>query len=132
MFDIIPGDSDALFENRGVFHLNGDDDSWQSAIQYWDCRLYGGQQFARLVSAFKVVSGQLKFETVADDEVATALGSNLNVMHRNNMAWAVRSNLNTNTPTNTTINRLATWHNNLSKTLSCHWSRRSATVLRTS
>lgn len=70
-------------------------------IPYWDNKLYGGQQFERLLAEFKAVAGRtiipevcslytsIKYAQVTMDDVATAAGiSKLNNVP--NYAWAVR------------------------------------------
>jgi len=56
-------------------------------IPYWDNKLYGGQQFERLLAEFKAVAGRTIIPEVTMDDVATAAGiSKLNNVP--NYAWA--------------------------------------------
>ncbi|KAH3745347.1 dynamin family protein [Pelomyxa schiedti] len=43
-------------------------------VPYWDHKVYGGQQFNRLLSEFKAVSEHSQLPEVSDDEIATATG----------------------------------------------------------
>jgi len=56
-------------------------------IPYWDNKIYGGQQFERLLAEFKAVSGRTEIPEVTGDDIATAAGiSKLNNVP--NYAWA--------------------------------------------
>jgi len=57
---------------------------WQ--IPYYDTRLYGGQQFERLLNEFKAVADHTSITTVTMDEVATAIGPN-KLNNAPNYAW---------------------------------------------
>jgi len=57
------------------------------AIQYWDAKLYGGQQFERLLSEFKAVCEHTEISEVTMDDVATAAGIN-KLNNVPNYAWA--------------------------------------------
>jgi len=46
------------------------------SIPYWDNKLYGGQQFERLLSEYKAVSEHTEISEVTADDVATAAGIN--------------------------------------------------------
>jgi len=45
-------------------------------IQYWDSKLYGGQQFERLLAEFKGVADHTKIDEVTIHDIATASGPN--------------------------------------------------------
>jgi hypothetical protein len=45
-------------------------------IPYWDNRLYGGQQFERLLAEYKAVADHTEISEVTMDDVATAAGIN--------------------------------------------------------
>jgi len=56
-------------------------------IPYWDNKIYGGQQFERLLAEFKAISGRTAIPEVTGDDIATAAGiSKLNNVP--NYAWA--------------------------------------------
>lgn len=46
------------------------------SIPYWDSKLYGGQQFERLLSEFKSVCDHTTLEDVTLHDIATAAGPN--------------------------------------------------------
>jgi len=46
------------------------------SIPYWDNKLYGGQQFERLLSEYKAVAEHTEISEVTMDDVATAAGIN--------------------------------------------------------
>jgi len=56
-------------------------------IPYWDNKLYGGQQFERLLAEYKSVSVHTLMSDVAPDDVATAAGIN-KLNNIPNYAWA--------------------------------------------
>jgi len=56
-------------------------------IPYWDSKLYGGQQFERLLAEFKAVADHTQLTEVNIHEVATAAGPN-KFNNPNNYAWA--------------------------------------------
>eukprot|EP01114_Cavostelium_apophysatum_P012433 TRINITY_DN277_c0_g1_i1.p1 TRINITY_DN277_c0_g1~~TRINITY_DN277_c0_g1_i1.p1 ORF type:complete len:856 (+),score=372.25 TRINITY_DN277_c0_g1_i1:231-2798(+) len=56
-------------------------------IPYWDNKIYGGQQFERLLSEFKAVSEHTDIPEVTMDDVATAAGIN-KLNNIPNYAWA--------------------------------------------
>eukprot|EP01111_Echinosteliopsis_oligospora_P000111 TRINITY_DN1010_c1_g1_i3.p1 TRINITY_DN1010_c1_g1~~TRINITY_DN1010_c1_g1_i3.p1 ORF type:complete len:918 (-),score=330.40 TRINITY_DN1010_c1_g1_i3:58-2811(-) len=56
-------------------------------VLYWDSKLYGGQQFERLLSEFKAVSDHTDITEVTMDDVATAAGVN-KLNNLPNYAWA--------------------------------------------
>eukprot|EP01116_Phalansterium_solitarium_P012696 TRINITY_DN2920_c0_g3_i1.p1 TRINITY_DN2920_c0_g3~~TRINITY_DN2920_c0_g3_i1.p1 ORF type:complete len:831 (+),score=329.51 TRINITY_DN2920_c0_g3_i1:129-2621(+) len=56
-------------------------------IPYWDNKLYGGQQFERLLAEFNAVSGHTEMPEVTMDDVATAAGVN-KLNNIPNYAWA--------------------------------------------
>jgi len=56
-------------------------------IPYWDNKLYGGQQFERLLSEYKAVSDHTEISEVTMDDVATAAGIN-KLNNIPNYAWA--------------------------------------------
>eukprot|EP01099_Mayorella_cantabrigiensis_P000830 TRINITY_DN1356_c0_g1_i1.p1 TRINITY_DN1356_c0_g1~~TRINITY_DN1356_c0_g1_i1.p1 ORF type:complete len:728 (-),score=209.06 TRINITY_DN1356_c0_g1_i1:108-2291(-) len=62
-----------------------DPDEWK--IPYWDSKLYGGQQFERLLSEFKSVAEHTRISDVTMDDVATAAGIN-KLNNIPNYAWA--------------------------------------------
>jgi len=51
-----------------------DERSWN--VQYHDSKLYGGQQFERLLSEFKAVTENIELGELSADEVASSIGSN--------------------------------------------------------
>ncbi len=59
------------------------------SIPYWDNRLYGGQQFERLLAEFKAVADHTEISEVTMDDVATAAGIN-KLNNIPNYMWAVR------------------------------------------
>jgi len=56
-------------------------------IPYWDNKLYGGQQFERLLAEYKAVSDHTEVSEVTMDDVATAAGIN-KLNNIPNYAWA--------------------------------------------
>ncbi|KYQ93102.1 dynamin like protein [Tieghemostelium lacteum] len=56
-------------------------------VQYHDSKLYGGQQFERLLSEFKNISEVVELGDLSTDEIATSLGSN-RPHNVSNLAWA--------------------------------------------
>eukprot|EP01116_Phalansterium_solitarium_P008438 TRINITY_DN22350_c0_g1_i1.p1 TRINITY_DN22350_c0_g1~~TRINITY_DN22350_c0_g1_i1.p1 ORF type:complete len:681 (-),score=139.34 TRINITY_DN22350_c0_g1_i1:83-2125(-) len=56
-------------------------------VPHADSKLYGGQQFERLLAEFRVVSDQLRLGFVGEDEIATAAGPN-KVTNASNFIWA--------------------------------------------
>jgi len=62
-----------------------DPEEW--GIPYWNSKLYGGQQFERLMAEFKAVSDNTKISEVTMDDVATATGIN-KLNNIPNYAWA--------------------------------------------
>eukprot|EP01091_Cochliopodium_minus_P015076 TRINITY_DN5270_c0_g1_i1.p1 TRINITY_DN5270_c0_g1~~TRINITY_DN5270_c0_g1_i1.p1 ORF type:complete len:693 (-),score=219.54 TRINITY_DN5270_c0_g1_i1:93-2171(-) len=56
-------------------------------VSYFDCRLYGGQQFKRLLSVFKEVVVNTEMREISIDEVATAAGVN-KINNLPNYTWA--------------------------------------------
>jgi hypothetical protein len=56
-------------------------------IPYWDSKLYGGQQFERLLAEFKAVADHQKLPEVSMDDIATAAGIN-KLNNIPNYAWA--------------------------------------------
>jgi len=62
-----------------------DPEEWK--IPYWESKLYGGQQFERLLSEFKAVAEHTKISEVTMDDVATAAGVN-KLNNIPNYAWA--------------------------------------------
>lgn len=62
------------------------------SIPYWDNKLYGGQQFERLLSEYKAVANHTEISEVTMDDVATAAGIN-KLNNIPNYAWAVSYNL---------------------------------------
>ena len=69
-----------------------DSEEWQ--IPYWESKLYGGQQFERLLAEFKAVAEHQKLPEVSMDDIATAAGIN-KLNNIPNYAWAVRIFINT-------------------------------------
>lgn len=57
-------------------------------IPYWDSKLYGGQQFERLLSEFKSVADHTKIDEVTLHDIATAAGPN-RLTISSNYAWTV-------------------------------------------
>lgn len=55
-------------------------------IPYWDSKLYGGQQFERLLSEFKSVADHTKIDEVTLHDIATAAGPN-RLTTPSNYAW---------------------------------------------
>ncbi|KAF2077310.1 hypothetical protein CYY_001376 [Polysphondylium violaceum] len=51
-----------------------DERTWN--VQYHDSKLYGGQQFERLLSEFKAVTENIELGELSADEVASSIGSN--------------------------------------------------------
>ncbi|EGG22757.1 dynamin like protein [Cavenderia fasciculata] len=62
-----------------------DPEEW--GISYWNSKLYGGQQFERLMGEFKAVCDNTKITEVTLDDVATASGIN-KLNNIPNYAWA--------------------------------------------
>ncbi|KYQ90260.1 dynamin like protein [Tieghemostelium lacteum] len=62
-----------------------DPEEW--GIPYWNSKLYGGQQFERLMAEFKAVCENTKISEVTMDDVATAAGIN-KLNNIPNYAWA--------------------------------------------
>ncbi|GAM24162.1 hypothetical protein SAMD00019534_073370 [Acytostelium subglobosum LB1] len=62
-------------------------DAEEWGIAYWNSKLYGGQQFERLMSEFKAVCDNTKITEVTLDDVATASGIN-KLNNIPNYAWA--------------------------------------------
>jgi len=62
-----------------------DPEEW--GINYWESKLYGGQQFERLLAEFKSVADHLKLPEVSMDDIATAAGIN-KMNNIPNYAWA--------------------------------------------
>jgi hypothetical protein len=62
-----------------------DAEKW--SIPFWSSKLYGGQQFERLLAEFKSVSDHTEISEVSMDDVATAAGIN-KVNNVPNYAWA--------------------------------------------
>lgn len=58
------------------------------AIPYWDNKLYGGQQFERLLAEYRAVADHTEIAEVTMDDVATATGIN-KLNNIPNYAWAV-------------------------------------------
>jgi len=56
-------------------------------IPYWDNKLYGGQQFERLLSEYRAVSEHTEISEVTMDDVATAAGIN-KLNNIPNYSWA--------------------------------------------
>lgn len=52
--------------------IDFDPDEWD--IPHKDMKLYGGQQFERLLAEFRVVSNQITIQTGSLDDIATASG----------------------------------------------------------
>ena len=50
------------------------DDADDNSVPLWDNRLYGTQQFERLLAEFRLVSTHLRIPAVSDDDIATAAG----------------------------------------------------------
>src|SRR5690348_9649423 len=57
-------------------------------IPYWDNKLYGGQQFERLLAEYRAVSEHTEISEVTMDDVATAAGIN-KLNNIPNYSWAV-------------------------------------------
>ena len=53
---------------------DGDNDGDGDSVPLWDNRLYGTQQFERLLAEFRLVGEHLRIPTVSDDDIATAAG----------------------------------------------------------
>ncbi|EFA84098.1 dynamin like protein [Heterostelium album PN500] len=62
-------------------------DAEEWGIPYWNSKLYGGQQFERLMGEFKAVCDNTKITEVTLDDVATASGIN-KLNNIPNYAWA--------------------------------------------
>jgi len=56
-------------------------------ISHFDSKLYGGQQFGRLLSEFKAVALNTDIGSVSSNDVATAAGPN-NLNNVSNISWA--------------------------------------------
>eukprot|EP01112_Ceratiomyxa_fruticulosa_P007636 TRINITY_DN1984_c0_g3_i2.p1 TRINITY_DN1984_c0_g3~~TRINITY_DN1984_c0_g3_i2.p1 ORF type:complete len:781 (-),score=209.36 TRINITY_DN1984_c0_g3_i2:158-2500(-) len=77
------GDADWVdLYNRAI---RFDPEDW--GIPYWNCKVYGGQQFERLLHEFKAVSDHTEISEVTVDDVATAAGIN-RLNNIPNYAWA--------------------------------------------
>eukprot|EP01090_Pellita_catalonica_P011899 TRINITY_DN2465_c0_g2_i2.p1 TRINITY_DN2465_c0_g2~~TRINITY_DN2465_c0_g2_i2.p1 ORF type:complete len:784 (-),score=142.81 TRINITY_DN2465_c0_g2_i2:1639-3990(-) len=77
------GDGDWVDSHNKV--LKFDPEDW--GIPYWESKLYGGQQFERLLAEFKAVADHMKLPEVSMDDVATAAGIN-KLNNIPNYAWA--------------------------------------------
>ncbi|KAL6077942.1 Dynamin like protein [Balamuthia mandrillaris] len=77
------GDGDWLDSNKKTIRL--DPEEWN--IPYWDSKLYGGQQFERLLAEFKAVADHQKLPDISMDDIATAAGIN-KLNNIPNYAWA--------------------------------------------
>eukprot|EP01132_Coremiostelium_polycephalum_P007622 gene7622-9377_t len=62
-------------------------DAEEIGVAYWEAKLYGGQQFERLMSEFKAVCDNTKISELTIDDVATATGIN-KLNNIPNYAWA--------------------------------------------
>eukprot|EP01089_Gocevia_fonbrunei_P003433 TRINITY_DN13398_c0_g1_i1.p1 TRINITY_DN13398_c0_g1~~TRINITY_DN13398_c0_g1_i1.p1 ORF type:complete len:820 (+),score=248.00 TRINITY_DN13398_c0_g1_i1:64-2523(+) len=77
------GDGDWVDSHNKVIKF----DAGEWGIPYWESKLYGGQQFERLLSEFKAVADHLKLPEVTMDDIATAAGIN-KLNNIPNYAWA--------------------------------------------
>jgi len=77
------GDGEWMDSHNRIIRVEPED--W--GIPYWDSRLYGGQQFERLLAEFKAVSDHQKLPEVTMDDIATAAGIN-KLNNIPNYAWA--------------------------------------------
>jgi len=62
-----------------------DPEEW--SIPYWDTKLYGGQQFERLLAEYKEVSTRTNISELTEDDVATSTGVN-KITNVPNYLWA--------------------------------------------
>jgi len=77
------GDGDWVDSHNRVIKFHPEE--W--GIPYWEHKLYGGQQFERLLSEFKAVAENQKLPEVTMDDIATAAGIN-KLNNIPNYAWA--------------------------------------------
>jgi len=77
------GDGDWVDLNNRVIRY--DPEEW--AIPHWNTKLYGGQQFERLLAEFKEVAMRTHITELGSDEIATAAGIN-KLNNVPNFAWA--------------------------------------------
>jgi len=77
------GDGDWVDSHNRIIKF--DPEEW--GIPYWDSKLYGGQQFERLLSEFKAVAENATLPEVTMDDIATAAGIN-KLNNIPNYAWA--------------------------------------------
>lgn len=77
------GDGDWVDSHNKLIKVESED--W--GIPYWESRLYGGQQFERLLAEFKAVADHQKLPEVSMDDIATAAGIN-KLNNIPNYAWA--------------------------------------------
>jgi len=84
---LLTGDGDWLDIRNQVIKF--DPEEW--GIPYWDAKLYGGQQFERLLSEFCAVAKHTEVPSITVADVATATGLN-KLNNVPNYAWAVTPN----------------------------------------
>jgi hypothetical protein len=71
------------------FDINGQQIELSASIPYADTRVYGGQQFERLLAEFKAVAEHIQMGDIPIDDVATSAGpQKLNNISA--VAWSVR------------------------------------------
>jgi len=79
------GDGDWYAPNGRPIRFDPSDDDW--AVPYWNNRLYGGQQFERLLAEFRAVADHIELPEISMDDVATSSGIN-KLNNIPNYAWA--------------------------------------------
>lgn len=65
--------------------IRTDPEKW--SIPFWNTKVYGGQQFERLLAEFKAVTERIDLQEVSQDDIATASGIN-KVNNVPNHVWA--------------------------------------------
>jgi len=63
---------DSLWVNSEGQPVSVDSESWE--VPMWDVKLFGTQQFERLLAEFRLVSQHLVASSISDDDVATGAG----------------------------------------------------------
>jgi Dynamin family len=79
------GDAEWYTASGSTVAVEAGSDQWD--IPYWANRLYGGQQFERLLREFTAVVGHAEFPMPSMDDVATAAGMG-NLSNAPDHAWA--------------------------------------------
>jgi hypothetical protein len=61
---------------------------YSKQVLNWDTKLYGGQQFERLLADFKAITSHMSIKHITADEIATSSGLS-GVRHISNHVWSV-------------------------------------------